>query len=81
MVEVTAGHTSNMGELALQSAGQIAGLVSVQGSGNPIAGALVTISEVLPAALTSCAPTPVFQTTTDSAGSYLVYSVPAATIS
>ncbi len=77
VVEVTAGHVSNIGEVVLQNAGQIAGLVTAQSSGNPLSGAMVTVTEVLPTATTATAPLPSRLTYTDTSGSYVVDGLPA----
>ena len=76
VVEVTAGHVSNVGEVVLQNAGQIAGLVTAKDTGSPLGGAMVTVTEVLPTATTATTPLPSRLTYTDPSGSYVVDGLP-----
>lgn len=75
-VWVEPGKVTNVGRLALRDAGQISGLVTSQATGDPVAGALVTVVEEVSSGPDQMAH-PVRVAYTDRAGSYTVSGLPA----
>ncbi len=75
-VQVVSGQDTSVGDLVAQDAGQISGLVTSSDTKEPIAGALITISEAVTQNTADVVPHPVRVARTDHSGSYTVPGIP-----
>ena len=76
VAEVAGKSETNVGEVTLTNAGQIAGIVSAADTKQPLAGATITVSETVQTTTTNEMPHPVRAIRTDGSGSYTVRALP-----
>ncbi|MCC6445147.1 MAG: carboxypeptidase regulatory-like domain-containing protein [Armatimonadetes bacterium] len=76
VVRVQAGQDTSVGEIVLQEAGQISGLVTAAGTREPIAGAMITVTQIVPENPDDQMPCPVYLEYTNPQGSYTVSGLP-----
>jgi len=76
VVVVSGGSVTDVGDIDLVGAGQVAGLVTDSATGQPIAGAVVTVTDTSDST-TNQSPQPVRGTQTNNDGSYTVDALPA----
>jgi len=76
VVQVFPGGKTEVGEISLRDAGQVAGLVTNAETHAPIASAEVTVTQLIMTFAQDDTPRPVRTTRTDSQGSYVVAGLP-----
>ena len=77
VVSVEPGQETNVGEIVLQDAGQISGLVTSAATHDPIPDALVTVTELVYTITQDQMPHPVRVCSTNELGSYTISGLPA----